>query len=512
MVEATLQKGIISELPQKSFGLKIDWVITEDLRLDSTYYSNERFLAKRLLQESKYSLNKVGDLCTELFNLNRFRRVWVEKEHGYPYMGPSEIFLFELPRERFVSKETTKKIEKFFVKEGWILLTCSGIVGRPLLVSKSFTDYFLSHDLIRVIPKEDVYSGYLYAFLSTWIAQALITKDRYGMTVQHIEPEHVKEVPIPELSDEIERNIHVNIVKSCSIREKARKLQNQAEALLTKELGLEKSASNNEKIFSVKSSELDLRFDASYHTPYAQNLIELMKKSGNELFKIGDPAISQIFIPPRFKRLYVGKEYGIPLLQGSDIAESKICEMKYISKKTKHLNKWQVKEGWVLVTCSGTLGRTALVTKVWDNYAVSQHALRIIPNASKLHPGYLKAFLASKWGYGQILAKTYGGVVDELSENDMKEIYIPLPSSYDIQEGIGNLTIQASELKQKANLVEDATIKTFEEMLSKYRCDSPNAKEELDAYNETFALIGNEELNVSEGLDQEQKGGTKFLG
>jgi type I restriction enzyme S subunit len=213
---------------------------SEGLRLDASYYANEAREAEKVLQKSGYTLEPLGNLTKDIFNLHRFRRVWVQDpEYGYPYLSPRELLYFKPPRERFISKQT-KNASMFFVKEGWILLTCSGLIGAPVYVTEPLTKYFLSHDIIRIVPKEGVYPGYLYAYLSTRIARALITRLEYGMTVTHIEPEHIKSLPVPRLPPELEKKIHDKIITAWQMRVEANKLEEEAiqelEALLTQPL------------------------------------------------------------------------------------------------------------------------------------------------------------------------------------------------------------------------------------------------------------------------------------
>ena len=63
----------------------------------------------------------------------------------------------------------------------------------------------MTHDLIRIVLSDDAFSGYLYAYPSTWIGKTLLTKDQYGMTVAHIEPPHVKSIPVPKLPSDIQK-------------------------------------------------------------------------------------------------------------------------------------------------------------------------------------------------------------------------------------------------------------------------------------------------------------------
>ena len=117
-----------------------------------------------------------------------------------------------------------------------------------------------------------------------------------------------------------------------------------------------------------------------------------------------------------------------------------------------------------MVTCSGTIGRVGIASSYMDGWAASQHILRIIPNIERGHPGYIAAFLMTPYGKHQISSKIYGAVVDELTAEDTSEIWIP-DAPIETQETIGDLVLQAFELKGEANSLEEETITKLEQYL-----------------------------------------------
>ncbi|GAI35203.1 unnamed protein product, partial [marine sediment metagenome] len=66
----------------------------------------------------------------------------------------------------------------------------------------------------------------------------------------------------------------------------------------------------------------------------------------------------------------------------------------------------------------------------------------------ELNPYYLCTFLNSKYGYLQILQKSYGGVVPEISQDGLKELMIYIPQQKQFQVYIENLVKKAYEKKQ----------------------------------------------------------------
>lgn len=488
------------ELSVKSF-----WLSLGEMRLDASHYAKDVSRATRLLEESGYEIIDLEELSEDAFTLARIKRFYGDSR-ATPYLMPSELFYFPLSPKKHVFANKIKNVEKWFLQKDWLLITCSGKIGKLLIVTNSYKGFIVSHDVVRLIPKEDTLTAFLYAYLSSWVGQALLTKDEYGVAVDHIEPHHVKSVKLPLLPTEIEKMIHNNISKVFILREKARTLFAKSQEELLKALELpELRKQDKTEPFSVKSSNLKLRFDASYHDPIVDKIQGIIKKCKYSSKRIGDN-IGDVFIPGRFKRIYVEKDYGIPFLSGTQIVQMKPYDLKYISTKvTKNIENWVVRTGWVLVTCSGTIGRVALVPKEWDKWAISQHVLRIIPNTEEINNGFLVAFLQSEYGHLQVVSKIYGCVVDELAEDDLKDVLVPLPPM-DLQEKIGKLVIEAYELKEIANKIENDTVKTLEELLMKHQ-KKEDAREQLadiESYAETFELLGDEDFR--EGLEQARKG------
>lgn len=493
-------KTIIVEKPEletkvQEVSVKSFWLSLGEMRLDASFYAQEVAKATRLLEESGYELTDIDQLSKDVFTLGRIKRFYGDSK-ATPYLMPSELFDFPIFPTKYVYANKIRDVERWFLKEGWLLLTCSGKVGMPLVVTKLYEGFIVSHDVARVIPETDTQTGFLYAYLSSWIGKAQLTKDQYGVAVDHVEPHHVKSVKVPLLPKEIQKIIHNNILKVFNLRDKARNLLTKSQNELLVELDLPRlEKTTQKKSFVVKSADLELRFDASYHSPSVKDVHEKLGHCGCRIEKLGKH-IQEPFIPNRFKRIYVEREYGVPFLSGSSIVQIKPYDLKYLSKRaTAQLENCLIRKGWVLLTRSGTVGRVALVPSNWDGYAVTEDVIRVIPKAQEIHGGFLTAFLQSDYGTAQIISKIYGGVVDHLAEEDVKDVQIPI-LPFDTQERIGNLVVEAYELRELANQIEDETVTTLQNMLEEHRKTEVDEEylKEINSYADSFELIGNEEF------------------
>lgn len=172
-----------------------------------------------------------------------------------------------------------------------------------------------------------------------------------------------------------------------------------------------------------------LRLDAAHYNPELGSALRILRGSGMNVARLGD-VTHDVFIPPRFKRVYVDDPaYGVPFLQGSHVVHFQPTDIKHLSVSQHVLEKWIIKAGWILVTCSGTIGRVTMSPAEWDGWAASQHILRIVPDEAQCPAGYLCSFLSSRLGQVQLTANVYGAVVDEITEEQAEGVLVPLPKT-----------------------------------------------------------------------------------
>ena len=172
----------------------------------------------------------------------------------------------------------------------------------------------------------------------------------------------------------------------------------------------------------------EIRLDAAKYSPRLIAAIRTLRDSGMRLERLAD-ITQNMFIPPRFKRVYVEREHGVPFVQGSHIVHFQPADLKYLSRSSHRLRRWIICAGWILVTCSGTIGRATVCPAEWDGWAASQHILRIVPDESVCPAGYLCSFLLSPLGQAQLTANIYGAVVDELTEGQAADMLVPMPET-----------------------------------------------------------------------------------
>jgi len=466
----------INDVPFQWTITKSNWINTTEFRLNASSYSVDAISVLRNIEElkKKCSVSLLGDFSDKIFYPPRFKRPYCKSGEGILFLSSREIFYLI-----FEGKYVKTLEDEYIVKPDWILITRSGTVGRVLLTNKLFDGIGVSEHVIRIIPDTNAPIGYLYAFLTSYFGQTLIKKHIFGGVVDEVEPNHIANIPVPLLPESDIKEINKKILKAHKLREEAQKLLLKAEQMIYTELGLPEIDEDDVKYFGgdlgrivksfiIKASELNLRLDTSYHLPILKEIDKYLLSSSHDVTDLGD-VVQDVFIPTRFKRPYVNDpNIGIPFLQGSHIPLIKPFDIKYLWNKMKNLKKVIIKKNWILITRSGTVGRVAIVRDFWNGGGASEHVLRLIPNEN-INAGYLVAFLSSMYGELQMKGKVYGGVVDEIAEQDtslIREIKILIPPDR-LQEKIGNLVLEAYDKRDEANIIENDAVKLFEDRLRK---------------------------------------------
>jgi type I restriction-modification system DNA methylase subunit len=211
-----------------------------------------------------------------------------------------------------------------------------------------------------------------------------------------------------------------------------------------------KKLNNSDISFSINIKRIldddQMRLNALYYS------ISEFENTNNNTVLLKN-VVDKIFYPGRFKREYIENNVnGIPFLGGSNITEHILTTKKYLSKNDPHIDQLIVREGWILITRSGTTGIVSMVPKEWDGYAISEHVIRIIPDPSKEDPFFLYAFLQTKSAKLQVSKGVFGSVIDEISPEAVGNIKIPASINNSIKDDIIS-TIRKHEETRNTSIV-----------------------------------------------------------
>ncbi len=192
-----------------------------------------------------------------------------------------------------------------------------------------------------------------------------------------------------------------------------------------------------------------LRFDCG---PYmsgaieARALLQELRYPKDNIEKLTIGGESGIINAGRIERIWVlDDEHGYPFLSSGDILQPDLSYSKFISKKIASKNKkLLINRDYTLITRSGTTGRTAYARPDMDGMTCTEDVMRIVPDATKIWPGYLYAFLICRFGVPLVLQGTYGAIIQHIEPSHI--VGLGVPRLGDIEEQAHNLVQQAADL------------------------------------------------------------------
>ena len=314
------------------------------------------------------------------------------------------------------------------------LISCSGTIGRMAYAGREMVGMWSSQDILKVVPDSQViFPGYLYAFLSSRFGIPLVTGSTYGAIVQHIEPKHLVDLPVPLAPLAIQEEAHRLVDEAAELRTGASAelravIREIEEAAGLPPLDVRYRAAQTDTSL-VKASDLGGRMDGLFHSNYHQSALQpLLRLRASRRTTVGELA-KRVFEPPRFKRVQVeDPAFGVPFFGTSELMRAD-PETKYlVALHTPTISELMVSDTTVLVPRSGQLvgiiGHAVLPHGDVLNGAVTEHAIRVFAQDEPT-TGYLFACLCSEYARRQLKARAYGSSIPSLDESRVGGVVLP---------------------------------------------------------------------------------------
>ena len=302
--------------------------------------------------------------------------------------------------------------------------------------------------------------GIFNAFLSSRFGVPLVVSGTYGAIIQHIEPHHISDLPVPRLGA-VEDQAHRLIQGAADLRVEAVKLLKTAGQMVNDQFGFPEQLALSHRVFScsVASSMLVLkRLEATFHDAVAQESDRLIAgvHHKEELSTLG-VSISET---GRLKQVFVDEEYGVPFLTSGEIFRQRYEETRFLSNRLlPDESEWATNEGDLLLARSGQvggiIGRGVWADRRFAGACVSVHVLRLGAQNSQILPGYLYAYLfLTDVGYRQLIRTASGSSVPYLAAPDVARLLIPRCDSA-LEAEIDELVWSAGRARAVAQEKED---------------------------------------------------------
>ncbi|MGK8940514.1 methylation-associated defense system restriction endonuclease subunit S MAD5 [Stutzerimonas stutzeri] len=450
------------------------WLQEGGRRLDCNPYMSGALEARDTLKQLKMRKDALSTLTKGhaggIYNGPMFKRNYVDSaEYGVPFISSGSMLLADLstlPRLRRLDAESGR-LSYLRLRPGMMMISCSGTIGRMTYVRPDMDGVWSSQDVLKVVPNpERVPSGYLYAFLSSRYGVPLVVSGTYGAIIQHIEPEHIAELPVPRFEPVFEQEVAQLIDAAAAERVAASKHRRAALELFQAKIGWSRHADSIAR--APMASALLGRMDAFHYAPRVETgRASLAAHLG---VRLGDQ-VERVFEPNRGSRLKVtDPAFGVPFLSSSSVFELNPSAEYLISRSlTPHLEGLLVSDCDVLIPRSGQLGgiigRAVLPLPMNVGQAGSEHLVRVRCHSPQ-DAAYLWAVLASEPGYWALVGTAFGSSIPSLDSSLISDLTIPWLSDLDRQE-IGALAEKAVVAQNKGNELEAKAVALLEEKIRK---------------------------------------------
>jgi len=233
--------------------LALSEIATGDRRLEGERYLLGGYALRRQVKSVPCAtLLELADV----WQPGRLKGITVSSEHGVPYFTATQVFDIRPNTRKWLAPSHVNNIEKLYVEPGWILVTRSGTVGDAIISYAPHVGVIISDDLLRVQVRNPAHLGYTYGFLRSQFARSMVLSDKYGSIVKHLEPEHLQELPVPLVGDDVYEPLTERVKTVYTLRDEAFHITVGAEAMYAAELGVEIARSPQEAGFSVPALAL----------------------------------------------------------------------------------------------------------------------------------------------------------------------------------------------------------------------------------------------------------------
>lgn len=422
-------------------------------RLEAESYLSTGFGIRALIEQQQ-GWQLFGDIA-KIWMPGRLKGIQVSNECGTPFLAATQVYDVRPTVRKWLSLDHTADAENRFIRQGTILLTCSGSVGRATIAYATHENTLITHDLLRIEPNNHADKGWVYAFLLSPQAKAMATGARYGHIIKHLEPEHVQALPVPLVDRFTSERFQKHFSDILALRNRAYRLQGEADQLFAGTLGpleLEQPPSG----FVVAASSVvegRRRLEAAYHNPVAHAIFKRFER-----WEPLSNVAARVWWMARFKRYY-GSE-GITYLSADELfTVNPSSEAKRILVRPDDSHEdYFVKRGWIIMACSGQVyglnGAAMLATEHHENTFFSHDLIRIVIDPLKARTGYaLTALTHPTHGRPLLIRAAYGTSIPHLDPGDVSDFpLVRLDSS--VESKIADLSEAAAEARADADALE----------------------------------------------------------
>lgn len=189
-------------------------------RLDAEYYQPKYDELTKIINSSKY--DTLGQLVDFKKSIEPGSDAY--QTDGIPFIRVSDISKFELSEPEIHLDRSLFDLDELKPKKDTILLSKDGSVGIAYKVEEDL-DVITSSALLHLkLKSKEVLPDYLTLVLNSKLTQMQAERDAGGSIIQHWRPDEIKQVLIPILPMDVQKELAKQIQQSFKLRKESKRL------------------------------------------------------------------------------------------------------------------------------------------------------------------------------------------------------------------------------------------------------------------------------------------------
>ncbi len=441
-------------------------------RLEPSFYRYSVIIREQCIAQG-VSFEKLGSLC-ECISDGEHSAIPRIKEAGVRYLYGRNIkdgiVNFDPETDSsYISDEDYKKFTRIYVKEGDLLITIVGTVGKVAVYAESYIGKAgIPRHIAKIRLKKNSWATpeYVLAYFLSRLGKHQIENITTGNIQPLLSLVNIKSLDIPRISEEYISEFTTKLRKSVDLETKALELIECAKDRLYKALQIDFEEIESPKIYTLSYSDFKdyENWNSSYSLPLYLNTQKAIKEKWKTItleevtrFIKGDEVGSD-----NYSVYLEKKEDDVPFIRTSDIVNYEVDSYPdfYIPREIYTELDQGIETGDILFTNDGKIGQVCIVTDM-DKFILQSHIRAIRLNKKgrdeyHLTPEYLFTALSLR-EIGIYQAKRYTVIQSTIPTmaGNLPKVEIPIVDDAAMLE-ITNLVREAFKLKaERKRLVAD---------------------------------------------------------
>ena len=317
--------------------------------------------------------------------------------------------------------------------------------------------FVLSHDMVRIEVDDEKMRHYVLAYLKSSAGQAMLRRSKTGSVIDHLSDKQVAAQEVPIFGNGVFKEVVTKMSRAVRMREEARLdlavLIEQYETTLPRIVRKRPTREG----WSIRSTSFVGRIDAAFYDP----LVTQVRKKLASLGGMPVKDVADVVMLGRYKRLYTVQPFGLPIISGAQLLQSKpIHPQQILAQSFQRVEDFELKPGTMAYPSDGRaeegLGTPVIVTADRKGWLASNMVGRVLPKKGT-DLGWLYLALKSWHAQLQFKATASGSVVDHTYPEDMESVILPPPMGID-----GARAKSAWDKLSKAQVTEDEAVRAME--------------------------------------------------